>query len=252
MKGRNLARWVALGTALLLLVLVVSFYWTNRRYHGNGQIVLPNGENAIVVSGDAAGENGALVNGVNVDVSNVQKVIGTLQRPEEYYWEGKTKLSYASSSDEQVFHLSRRGQLSRIELFDSAGNSKQQILLTEKQYYSWNSGSRSFYQGALGGVTPDDAGRLPTYEDVLKLSSDAITEAGYLLHNGQPCIYVKTKDEKIGSEDRYYISVSSGLLIEATTSLGGMEIYSMQQTLLNVRHIEDSVFVLPNGQSVLQ
>ena len=51
-------------------------------------------------------------------------------------------------------------------------------------------------------------------------------------------------------EDTYYIAVSTGLLYGAESQVGGLTVYSMQQTAYQADSPAETEFVLPNGQTV--
>lgn len=53
--------------------------------------------------------------------------------------------------------------------------------------------------------------RIPTYEVVTELDPDEITHAGYELREGVPCVYVEVAREDPAYQERYWVSVESGL-----------------------------------------
>ena len=68
--------------------------------------------------------------------------------------------------------------------------------------------------------------------------------------DGEACIYVKVENPLAGTQDSYYIAVSTGLLYRAESEKDGMTTYSMKLTRVTVEDVPESRFQLPNGQMV--
>lgn len=60
-----------------------------------------------------------------------------------------------------------------------------------------------------------------TYEDILALPPERIAAADYRALEGVNCIYVETEPDEAGYVERYWVSVSSGLLAAAERECDG-------------------------------
>ena len=89
--------------------------------------------------------------------------------------------------------------------------------------------------------------RIPTYEDVLELEEADIADAGYEDREGVACIYVETAPDSLGYVDCYWISVDSGLLAWAETTLDGTLVYQMSAPSVERPVPEQAEFILPDG-----
>ena len=89
--------------------------------------------------------------------------------------------------------------------------------------------------------------RIPTYEDVLKLKESNIAAAGYEDKEGVACIHVETVPDSQGYVESYWISVDSGLLACAETTLEGQLVYRMSAFAVERPVPADASFALPDG-----
>lgn len=261
MKRGKLARGVVLATTLLLVVLLVSFYLTSRSYlDAAGTITLPGKDGDITVGPDDVGDNGPLVDGVEVDADNVQNVIRSLQRPGCYTFSAAVTSSYYNAKAARTVTGSVKGQRRFLQVADGSGTKK--ILLNADSYYVWWGSTSNPQKLARGGTQFDEDGGIPTYEDVLAMDKGAIVAAGYAQREGTPCIYVTVRNQvdnalggAVTSEDTYYIAVESGLLFAAESQCKGVTSYSMQLTAWEKKSeqdLPDSTFQLPNGQIIAE
>lgn len=121
-------------------------------------------------------------------------------------------------------------------------------IVGDGQIWLWYNGEDEVYQAPASLQSADLTQRLPTYEDVLELDPSGITAADYVERDGQECIYVEFQGTETGYRYRYWISVSSGLLIAAETEADGDVVYSMTSHQVTSPLSErDGLFVLPDG-----
>ena len=114
----------------------------------------------------------------------------------------------------------------------------------------WYETGTKVYSGPAAEKAADLSQRLPTYEDVLALDKSDLTAAGYEERNGQPCVYVEAKTSSANTE-RYWVSVSSGLLVAAETEKNGQLVYSMSaQDVVSPLDRTEGIFTLPDGASL--
>ena len=165
---KNLARRVAAVVGVLAAGLIVSFYWPA----GSGsspEIVLPQtGSAGIDVDVGREEYNRHVADEVTVDRESVQRVVASLERPEEYTFTGQTTLYYGDQSNTVSVRGAVRGELVKV-VQSLPDNLYKHTILTASDAYIWGSDTLSYYSGARGGFTVDELAILPTYEDLLGL-----------------------------------------------------------------------------------
>ena len=87
----------------------------------------------------------------------------------------------------------------------------------EGTLYLWYNNDREYRSYPADRWSADLSQRIPTYEDVLALERDSITDTGYEEKSGTPCIYVEVEDPELLYRQRYWVSVSDGLLVAAVS-----------------------------------
>lgn len=250
------------AAALLLAVMALTSFLLSQRQMNQAELIVRPGE-----QGQPGGENPVqegLTDGVTVDTSNVLQVIRTLSRPQDYVFEAESTLSYHSVSSTLRVRGIVKGRRAKLQMLSVGGAVEKEMILAPSGYYAWQSGQASLYSGSLGQDIPEDgdlaafcdeASRIPTYEDVLVLGQqnpECLLDAGYTQREGQSCIFVLVDNRLANTQDRYYISIDTGLLCEASSEKNGMTVYQMKQTVLEEAAVEESQFTLPNGQQVTE
>ena len=91
---------------------------------------------------------------------------------------------------------------------------------------------------------------MPTYEEVLLLPVMDILQADYQDRDGTGCIYVATAENERGYADKYWVSVSTGLLVAAERTCNGELVYRFTASPLDSDPPEDSLFLLPDGSTL--
>ena len=247
---QNKRRWFALVIVVVILLAVFASFAINHLLRQAPSITLPDispstETNAPGQNNGPTDENGFLQ--VDVTSETVQEVIRTLSRPDsyrrsitiEFYWEEE-------SSDLTSLIVWQDGVYSRVEVSPPTGLI-QYNLISPDHFYRWYSGSSSYTVLPLDTKNMDLAQRIPTYEDVLEVERNTITDAGYVLKENIPCIYM----EAIPSENRvqrYWISIQSGLLVGAELLESGQLVYAMSSYLPPETPCPtDADFSLPDG-----
>lgn len=185
---------------------------------------------------------------VEVTPETVQAVIETLSRPESYYRE-VTVATYRADGTEDA--LTSRvwvsGGWTRTET-TLPGGETQVTLVGDGTVYRWYSGDREALSWPADDRSDDIEGqRILTYEDVLALAQENITAAGYEDRNGQSCVYVEASGGELGYVERYWVSVSTGLLVEAEMLEGERVFYRMTAGALDQAPGLEGRFALPDG-----
>ena len=122
-------------------------------------------------------------------------------------------------------------------------------LISEDTVYYWYEGSSDYLTAPAEGGSADLAQHIPTYETVLDLDPDSITETGYELRGPYPCVYVAFQGEDSASVERYWISTDNGLLVSAEREINGELVYRMTAYgQVQIPCPATASFALPDGQ----
>ena len=79
------------------------------------------------------------------------------------------------------------------------------------------------------------------------LPPERIAAADYRALEGVNCIYVETEPDDAGYVERYWVSVSSGLLAAAERECDGAVVYRMAALTVSYDGVDAEDFTLPNG-----
>ena len=79
------------------------------------------------------------------------------------------------------------------------------------------------------------------------LPPERIAAADYRALKGVNCIYVETEPDEAGYVERYWVSVSSGLLAAAERECDGAVVYRMAALTVSYDGVDAEDFTLPNG-----
>ena len=128
----------------------------------------------------------------------------------------------------------------------ATGGAVQYRLVGDGKLRLWYAGDQTWQETEAEDVTADLAQRIPTYEDVLDVDPQTISDAGYEEKNGSNCIFVAVKrDGRV--TDHYWISTDTGLLCAAETYESGRKVYEMGEDRFSAPLEEGMVFSLPDG-----
>jgi len=195
---------------------------------------------------------------IEITPDNVQNVIATLERREAYsrtivqthYWAEGT--AYASAEAE-IWVTPSALRITR--------DNGETMILTAEEFHIWFDDrphqSRPITAGLGGSLEQilDEFQGIPSYETVLELDPAQIIEAGYVQKNiggvYEYCIYLVFQGGALGYLDRFYISLSSGLLVTMLTTDGDIPIFRMETLSLTLEAPERDVFTLPDGTTIL-
>ena len=130
----------------------------------------------------------------------------------------------------------------------ASGAVRHDLAGPEKAYY-WYEGSSAWNALPADERSHDLAQHIPTYETVLDLDPDSITETGYELRGPYPCVYVAFQGEDSASVERYWISTDNGLLVSAEREINGELVYRMTAYgQVQIPCPATASFALPDGQ----
>lgn len=185
---------------------------------------------------------------VEITPETVQAAVATLARPELYSRSIVVEQFWESGSASYEVSAAVSGAWTRTDRTLSDGNVRHCISGTDSVYI-WYNHETQFYQGTRGEITPDNEQTIPTYEEILSLSLEAITVADYQRKDDVNCIYVEASEEN--STLRYWVSVETGLLAAAEKLVGETMVYRMSAQALELAEPTVEDFTLPDGTQLL-
>lgn len=189
---------------------------------------------------------------LEVTPTTVQKVIATISRYESY----SRTMTITYTWENEVSSIT-------AQIWEDNGWKHTQVSLPNENVECSITGNESFWlwyedslgntlgqiiKGSIQNISSDLMQRLPTYEDILLLDPEEITDAGYVEYNGQPCIYVEAVQEELGYIYRYWVSETSGLLMATETEKLGVIVYRMSSNeVISPFPGNKDAFILPDG-----
>ena len=238
----------ALAVVIIAVVLVAVLYsFSLNLFAAIPELVLadPNAT-ASEDPGEDPDERGGVA--VEVSTQTVQSLVASLARYESYsrsmtmeYFSGGEPVGTVTAQTWVDYGWTR----SSVTL--GSGRVEHSIV-GDGQLWLWYDQDSRVYAGPVEGLSADLIQRLPTYEDVLALDRDSITDAGYVERDGQSCVYVESVLPGLGYVERYWISETSGLLMAAETEKDGELIYSMvSHEVISPLDQAAGAFSLPDG-----
>lgn len=190
---------------------------------------------------------------VEVTPDTVQNVIRTLDRYTSY--RRSVSVEYLSGGEvisSLTAEVAVDGGWTRCDVTE-LGDRTEHTIVGDDTRWIWYEDSPDYARLPAGQAAPDLAQRLPTYEDVLDLDRSAISAAGYEFREGLPCVYVEVVQSDLDYQERFWVSVESGLLVASETVKGEETVYRMSsyQVETPLSEVGDS-FTLPDGTVLYQ
>lgn len=251
MKGMRaaIAAAVIVAAAALILVGVVSFGGTD----SSAQIVLPTETQTVSATTSETEDSGSSF--VEITADNVQTVLQTLSPPTCYYQALTVERAVDGISSIQTVQIWRREELYQIEI-TTEGQDTLHYLTDGETLYLWYDGDDTALQTTLPeGWCAEDLAGIPSLEDALALEDTEILDAATAEPGGfagVTCVYLQyTAGE--GQEEYLWISLDSGLPVQAHTVMDGSltcrTVQTELQTLTATDASFDGCFILPDGTS---
>ena len=201
---------------------------------------------------DSSGESVALPTGdealrVDVTTKTVQAVVASLDRASSYFRQMSVQTNWPGGSGTTSVSTWVDDEYTFVRSTPPSGSTRYFLSSKDTVYY-WYADSSAWLTAPVNSLSADLTQRIPTYEDVLALDPEVISDAGYGAYGDYPCIYVETHLDDLGYLERYWIGVDSGLLIAAQTVKEDEVVYSVSATSpIQTPCPTDSVFTLPDG-----
>jgi hypothetical protein len=193
---------------------------------------------------------------VEVTKDTIQAVVSmTLSRPVMYSRDVVIKSFWEDGQAEYNISISVWNGMTSLRTLLPMGIEKRTII-TPNQLYIWYKGDREPYIGNLsssgdGYRNADEWQMLITYEDLLQLDKNDISEAGYIEYGGEECVYAVYRSPLLNYTRTFYISLNLGLVIGAEeVDESGKLVYSMTAGECIINEIDPSAFILPDGTNL--
>lgn len=237
----------SIGALLLVGALFLSLVLSTAAYRtGDQEIMLPSEATKAPKTEENAGRNLEIVSDVKITAENIQRVIASLSRSDQYIASVTSHLYYGDDSGIVMCRQSVRNNAFRVDYLSPSGTVVHTQLLWNDSCYAWRSGSSTYYHGARGDFTADQDAMLPTYETVCNLPADQITGGSLVQEGNEMRLVVDTRDGSAAAT--YQISVRTGLLCAAAFSENGVTTRSLD-VQLSSEEPDDSLFILP-GETI--
>jgi hypothetical protein len=233
-------------SCIILLAVVYSFGLNF--FRSTPEIVVADPDvtaGASSETGDTGQQGGVAV---EVTPETVQSVIARMSRYKRYSRTISIQYSWTGGASQTITALVRvADDWSRCDTTLIGGTIERSIVGNGTLWY-WYDDSENWLECPADDDTQDLLQRIPTYEDVLELAQTEITDTGYQEKNGEACVYVEVEPGQSGIRERYWISVSSGLLVCAETEQDGQVVYTMSSSdMVSPLSEADDAFTLPDG-----
>lgn len=232
-----------------IILAAVGYSFGLNFFHSTPEIVVPDPSASAETDYDPA-DSGAL-GGVSVEVTpeTVQSVIASLSRYKRYSRTVYVWYSWSGGGSGTITAQVRVADgWSRCDATLSGGLTEHSIVGDGSLWY-WYGDGESWLECPADENAADLLQYIPTYEDVLALETEQITDTGYEEKDGAACIYVEAEREELGYLERYWISVTSGLLVAAETEKDGEIVYAMSSdNMVSPPTGLEGAFTLPDGQ----
>ncbi len=250
MGQKNRLALVVVVTVVIAIAIFASF--------GGGlftqdlpQVVLPSPDSSQGDSSGASSSVGESAHFQRVEVTpeTVQSVIASLSRSTSYYRELNVETFWGEGdSSSASVRTWVDGDWSHSVQSLPTGLVRHDIVGDGTLYY-WYDGDETWRTVPADGRSADLAQHIPTYETVLELDRDSILSTGYEVQGDMPCIYVEVLGGVEGYEERYWVSVDSGLLVCAESLEDGALVYRMTAftPISSPCPVEQDTFALPDG-----
>ena len=232
---------------IVIAVAMLSSFGLGLFAPDTAKIVLPTPEASLEPGAEPGAESGLIL--VDVTPETVQSIIGeTLSRPERYARQVTIEDFWGDGeSGTTTARVWVDGGWTRTSA-SLPGDTVRNTIVGDGQFWLWYDGDRTPLTGPADEDSADLEGqRIPTYEDVLALNVKLITSTGYEERNGESCVYVETAENELGNRERYWVSVSNGLLIGAETWCGDELVMRMSSEPVEMPVPADTAFTLPAG-----
>lgn len=233
--------------AVVAVGIFISFFLSFSSTDDTNLITLPGQGSAMIdTNPDIAESNRDKLHTVTVNADNIQAIIASLRRPEEYQCQTEMVYFYGTSQSTFVSQLWKRGELIRIRQSAATSGEEQQTLLTRDWIYTWMTGTE-YGRFPRQASDMDLYSKAPSYEDLIDMPREQILVGELREQAGVLCLYAESMDPLTGEHEKWYILVENGLLLYAEGHLNDSLIYRCSMLDLQLELDENIEFLLPDG-----
>ena len=236
-------KFITWGFVLLTAVIVALMLMSNLRR--SSRVELPDTENDAQGSENVPTEGSALTV-VEVRPETVQAAIETLHRPQVYRRSVTVEYLWNSDSGTAEMTTAVLNGWTRVDRTLADGQTRH-VITDGTVSYIWYNEESDFHTGASADISADAEQAIPTYEEILALPPETITQADYHTVSDVRCIYVETAEDEWGYTQRYWVSVDTGLLVVAERLYDGEPVYRMAALTVDQSIPSTYDFTLPDG-----
>ena len=236
-------KFITWGFVLLTAVIVALMLMSNLRR--SSRVELPDTENDAQGSENVPTEGSALTV-VEVRPETVQAAIETLHRPQAYRRSVTVEYLWNSDSGTAEMTTAVLNGWTRVDRTLADGQTRH-VITDGTVSYIWYNEESDFHTGASADISADAEQAIPTYEEILALPPETITQADYSTVSDVRCIYVETAEDEWGYTQRYWVSVDTGLLVVAERLYDGEPVYRMAALTVDQSIPSTYDFTLPDG-----
>ena len=186
---------------------------------------------------------------VEVTPRTVQNIIASMSRYGSYSRD--IEIRYAWSDAQSAVLTARVVEVNgwvRCDTVLPGGIVEHSILgdVGHGSLWYWYDEEADYLHSPAGEGESDLVQHIPTYEDILEADVDAILDTDYTEKNGEACVYVDVAEEN--GRMRYWVSMSSGLLVAAEREQDGLVVYAMTSgDVVSPAAADADTFALPDG-----
>lgn len=238
------------GVAFAALIVLVVAFLARLTMYQSPEVKLPEPENGGNGSDMVSDVGQEAIRRVEVTPETVQLVIERLERPENYSRSIVIERYWSGGSGRSTAQVLVADGWTRIDVTD-ANEETRHIINGDGKSWIWYGGGEQVFSTAAA-LSADEEQSIPTYEDILLADKSSIAVADYRELDGVNCIYVETAPDGDGYVDRWWVSVSSGLLVAAERVNGETVVYRMAGMSVETGVAIGQSFQLPNGDILYQ
>lgn len=236
-------RVTPIGAAFVALVLLVLLFVVRGALHHPAHVVLPQDASSGDVS-DASLDDSAVA-ASPCGPTRCSPPSRRLNVPRATRAPSRSSATIPAAAGVDRSSVSVDGAWMRVDTEQASGAQSHTISNGERTWV-WYGGSELYYESAAA-FTADEEQGIPTYEDILRLDKKRIAAADYRLLDTVDCIFVETAADDGGYIERYWVSVSDGLLCAAEKLQGEDVVYRMAGMSVDSGNVAEDAFTLPDG-----
>lgn len=230
-----------IAVAVMLLIGAVLLYLGLFQKEPTAAVILPDASSSIQ-EGDSENNKGSQgEDTIEITPETVAYAIGDISRPEAYSRTLTVTRFWSGGQSKSTIDVYVSGESTKAII-----DGEKHILISGDELSIWYLDETDVFTGKASENDDDEFQSIPTYEDILALSPDEISDAGYIPYNGENCIYVVYTCGTMQYTTTVHISVSTGLLTACSIHDGDSLIYSVISGRISTIAPNSENFVVPS------